>query len=151
MTDEKKILESLEEIKELLRTLLENNKEFKEEETLEVKVNNIFKELGIHSHLKGYDYATTAIILCMESPNLLQRYSITKILYPTIAKKYETTPSKVERAIRYIIQMCFTYSNEEYLKKIFGPVVSLILLNEVKRPTNTNFISAIIDFIKFNS
>lgn len=147
MTEEGKILQSLEEIKDLLRAILENpKKESIKEEPLELKIANIFKELGIFPHLRGYHYATSAIIICIESPELICRYNVTKVLYPTIAKKYKTTDSSVERSIRTVIDICFKRANKEYLEKIFGPAI----LNSRKKPTNSEFISEIIEFLKFN-
>lgn len=150
MTEETKILQSLDEIKDLLRLILENFEKKStgnvKEESLEVKIANIFRELGISSHLGGYDYATSAILMCIESPELIHRYSITKVLYPNIAKKHATTPNRVERAIRHAIEVCFKRTSKEYLEKIFGPSI----LNNKKRPTNSEFIAAIIEFLKFN-
>ena len=90
--------------------LLENTRfraeETKKEDNLEALVTNVIHEVGVPAHIKGYQYLRTAIVMCVEDMEMLS--SITKLLYPTIAKKYKTTSSRVERAIRHAIEVAWS-------------------------------------------
>ena len=109
------------------------------------QVTELMLELGMPAHLRGYHYLREAILLSMEDMELVG--SITKLLYPEIAKRFQTTNIKVERAIRSIIEIGWERGNEETFEKIFGS--SGICGN--KRPTNSEFILGVADFIVVHS
>ncbi len=109
---------------------------------IEREVTDCILELGIPAHIKGYYYIRTAIIMSMENPELL--HAVTKILYPTIAKKFQTTPSRVERAIRHAIEVSWERGDIEKLQAVFGYTVSV---NKGK-PTNSEFIALLADKLR---
>lgn len=112
------------------------------EEQLENDVTRIIRELGIPAHIKGYHYIRDSIILAVNDMNILNY--ITKLLYPTIAKKYKTTSSSVERAIRHAIEVAFSRGKVEMLEDFFGYTV-----NAGKgKPTNSEFIALIADKLR---
>ena len=115
--------------------------EIKKEETrdLEQDVTDMIHEIGVPAHIKGYQYLREAIMMSVEDTTMLS--SITKILYPTIAKRFGTTPSRVERAIRHAIEVAWDRGDLETLQKYFGYTV-----NSAKgKPTNSEFIAMIAD------
>lgn len=109
---------------------------------LENEVTRIIRELGIPAHIKGYHYIRESIILAVNDMNILNY--ITKLLYPTIAKKHKTTSSSVERAIRHAIEVAFSRGKMEMLYELFGYTV-----NAGKgKPTNSEFIALISDKLR---
>lgn len=113
-----------------------------DENYLENEVTKIIRELGIPAHIKGYHYIRESIILAVKDINILNY--ITKLLYPTIAKKYKTTSSSVERAIRHAIEVAFSRGQVELLEEMFGYTV-----NAGKgKPTNSEFIALIADKLR---
>lgn len=109
---------------------------------LENDVTKIIRELGIPAHIKGYHYIRESIILAVNDIDILNY--ITKLLYPTIAKKYKTTSSSVERAIRHAIEVAFSRGRVEMLEELFGYTV-----NAGKgKPTNSEFIALIADKLR---
>ncbi len=109
---------------------------------LEVVVTEIIHQLGVPAHIKGYHYLREAIILSINDHNMLE--SVTKILYPTVAKKFQTTSSRVERAIRHAIEIAWDRGNVDTLNSFFGYTV-----NTCKgKPTNSEFVALITDKIK---
>ncbi len=114
----------------------------KQERNLEMDVTNIIHEIGVPAHIKGYQYLRDAIILSVEDMEMLN--SITKILYPTIAKKYQTTPSRVERAIRHAIEVAWSRGKMDTIDALFGYTVS----TGKGKPTNSEFIALIADKIR---
>ena len=104
---------------------------------LENDVTNIIHEIGIPAHIKGYQYLREAIIRSVEDTEMLG--SITKILYPSIAKKFQTTPSRVERAIRHAIEVAWSRGKMDTIDELFGYTVS----NGKGKPTNSEFIALI--------
>lgn len=110
--------------------------------SLETDVTNIIHEIGVPAHIKGYHYLRDSIIYSVESPDILN--SITKILYPSIAKKYQTTSSRVERAIRHAIEVAWTRGNLETIDELFGYTVN----TGKGKPTNSEFIALIADNIR---
>lgn len=109
---------------------------------LEVRVTEVIHQIGVPAHIKGYQYLRDAIIMAvgdMESVG-----AITKILYPSIAKKYRTTSSRVERAIRHAIEVAWDRGDLETLQSFFGYTVS----NAKGKPTNSEFISMIADRLR---
>lgn len=112
------------------------------ERNLEMDVTNVIHEIGVPAHIKGYQYLRDAIIMSVNDMEMLN--SITKILYPTIAKKHQTTPSRVERAIRHAIEVAWDRGDLETLQRFFGYTVS----NAKGKPTNSEFIAMISDRIR---
>lgn len=109
---------------------------------LEADVTNIIHEIGVPAHIKGYQYLRDAIILSVNDMEMLN--SITKILYPTIAKRHQTTPSRVERAIRHAIEVAWSRGKMDTIDELFGYTVS----NGKGKPTNSEFIALIADKIR---
>lgn len=111
-------------------------------ENLENDVTDMIHEVGVPAHIKGYQYLRDAIIMVIEEPEMLN--SITKILYPTIAKRNQTTPSRVERAIRHAIEVAWSRGNMEIINSLFSYTVS----TGKGKPTNSEFIALIADKIR---
>ena len=109
---------------------------------LELDVTNIIHEIGVPAHIKGYQYLRDAIIMSVEDMEMLN--SITKILYPTIAKRHQTTPSRVERAIRHAIEVAWSRGKMDTIDELFGYTVS----TGKGKPTNSEFIALIADKIR---
>ena len=86
--------------------------------TLEADVTNIIHEIGVPAHIKGYQYLRDAIVMSVNDMDMLN--SITKVLYPTIAKKYDTTTSRVERAIRHAIEVAWSRGKMDTIDELFG-------------------------------
>lgn len=111
-------------------------------ENLENRVTNMLHEIGIPAHIKGYHYLRDAIMMAVEDMYVLN--AITKILYPTVAKKYQTTSSRVERAIRHAIEVAWSRGKLDTLDELFGYTVS----TGKGKPTNSEFIALIADTIQ---
>ncbi len=111
----------------------------------DVKVTSIMHELGIPAHIKGYMYLRDAIIMVTSKVELLSR--VTKELYPSIADKYSTTPSRVERAIRHAIEVAWNRGNVEFIDKMFGHTIS----QDKGKPTNSEFIAMVADRLRLIS
>ena len=109
------------------------------EQSLESMVTEIIHEVGIPAHIKGYQYLREAIILTINDMDIIN--AVTKVLYPAVAKKFGTTPSRVERAIRHAIEVAWDRGDLETLQKFFGYTVS----NLKGKPTNSEFIAMISD------
>lgn len=118
-----------------------NEKEYLER-NLETDVTNIIHEVGVPAHIKGYQYLRDAIIMSVTDMEMLN--SITKILYPTIAKQHQTTPSRVERAIRHAIEVAWSRGKMDTIEELFGYTVS----GGKGKPTNSEFIALIADKIR---
>ena len=112
------------------------------EKNLEADVTEIIHEIGVPAHIKGYQYLRDAIVMSVNDMDMLN--SITKILYPTIAKKYQTTSSRVERAIRHAIEVAWSRGKMDTLDDLFGYTIS----NGKGKPTNSEFIALITDKIR---
>lgn len=112
------------------------------EKNLQIDVTDIIHEIGVPAHIKGYQYLRDAIMMSVEDMEMLN--SITKILYPTIAKKHQTTPSRVERAIRHAIEVAWSRGKMDTIDALFGYTVS----NGKGKPTNSEFIALIADKIR---
>ena len=106
---------------------------------LEEMVTSIIHEVGVPAHIKGYQYVREAIMITVENMEVIN--SVTKILYPEVAKRYNTTPSRVERAIRHAIEVAWDRGDLETLQRFFGYTVS----NTKGKPTNSEFIALIAD------
>lgn len=114
----------------------------KSEQSLESVVTDIIHEIGVPAHIKGYQYLRTAIILSINDMEMIN--AVTKMLYPEVARKYNTTPSRVERAIRHAIEVAWDRGDLETLQKFFGYTIS----NIKGKPTNSEFIAMIADKLK---
>ncbi len=120
----------------------EGTKESREGSDMEVVVTDIIHQLGVPAHIKGYHYLRSAILMSIDDNELLD--SITKLLYPTVAKQFGTTSSRVERAIRHAIEIAWDRGNIETLNAFFGYTV-----NTCKgKPTNSEFIALITDKLR---
>ncbi|MCL2540708.1 MAG: sporulation transcription factor Spo0A [Firmicutes bacterium] len=106
---------------------------------LEERITNIFITVGIPAHIKGYQFLREAIKMAIDSPEIIN--SITKRLYPSIAGKFETSPSKVERAIRHAIEVAWNRGKIENINNIFG----LQVYSSNEKPTNGEFIALVAD------
>lgn len=112
------------------------------ERNLETDITNLIHEIGVPAHIKGYQYLREAIMMSVQDMEMLG--SITKILYPTIAKKYQTTPSRVERAIRHAIEVAWSRGKMDTIDELFGYTVN----GGKGKPTNSEFIALIADRIR---
>ena len=113
-------------------------------DNLEVLVTNIIHEVGVPAHIKGYQYIREAIILAVNDEDILN--SVTKSLYPALSNKFNTTPSRVERAIRHAIEVAWNRGQIEMHEKIFGYTVN----SNKGKPTNSEFIAMIADRIRLS-
>lgn len=111
-------------------------------ENTEVKISKLFKELGITPAILGHRYLKEAITMVIADETVL--HGVTKILYPEIAKKFDTTASRVERAIRHAIEKSALNANIDLFEEIFGYTISV---NKGK-PTNSEFIASVAEYVK---
>ncbi len=109
---------------------------------LEAKVTNIIHDVGVPAHIKGYQYLRDGIIMAVNNVDIINQ--ITKQLYPDLAQKYKTTPSRVERAIRHAIEVAWNRGQIEYMESIFGYTVN----SNRGKPTNSEFIAMISDKLR---
>ena len=117
------------------------NKE-KSDLSLEVRTTNMMHDVGVPAHIKGYQYIREAIMYVIENEDAIN--SITKVLYPTLAERFETTPSRVERAIRHAIEVAWNRGQLEMHDKIFGYTVN----SNKGKPTNSEFIAMMADRLR---
>ncbi len=141
------LLNRIKSVRKMFRNNDKKNEDTKSEnavngENLENRVTNMLHEIGIPAHIKGYHYLRDAIIMAVEDMDVLN--AITKILYPTVAKKYQTTSSRVERAIRHAIEVAWSRGKLDTLDELFGYTVS----TGKGKPTNSEFIALIADTIQ---
>ena len=129
-------------MREISRSNHAENRKPQPERNLETDVTNIIHEIGVPAHIKGYQYLRDAIILSVNDMEMLN--SITKVLYPTIAKRHQTTPSRVERAIRHAIEVAWSRGKMDTIDELFGYTVS----TGKGKPTNSEFIALIADKIR---
>ncbi len=109
---------------------------------LEAKVTNIIHDVGVPAHIKGYQYLRDGIIMAVQDVEVINQ--VTKQLYPDLAKKYKTTPSRVERAIRHAIEVAWNRGQVESMDNIFGYTVN----SNRGKPTNSEFIAMIADKLR---
>lgn len=128
------------EIKQQYIAISPENK--KDENNLEALVTNIIHEVGVPAHIKGYQYLREAIMMVITNVDIINQ--ITKQLYPEIADKYHTTPSRVERAIRHAIEVAWGRGQADVVESIFGYTVSA----SKGKPTNSEFIAMIADKLR---
>ena len=105
-------------------------------------MKDILHHLGVPAHIIGYQYLTDAIMMAVRDKNVLNR--ITYVLYPEVANRYVTTPSRVERAIRHAIECAWNRGDVDVLNKVFGNTISI----DKGKPTNSEFIALISDRIR---
>lgn len=110
--------------------------------TLEAKITNIIHEIGVPAHIKGYLYLREAITMVVDDLELLS--AVTKELYPNIAKKFNTTPSRVERAIRHAIEVAWSRGKIDTINRLFGYTVH----TDKGKPTNSEFIAMVADKLR---
>lgn len=118
------------------------NKNINKKVNLEADVTNVIHEIGVPAHIKGYQYLRDAIMMSVNDTDVLN--SITKVLYPTIAKQHNTTPSRVERAIRHAIEVAWSRGKMDTIDELFGYTVSY----GKGKPTNSEFVALIADKIR---
>lgn len=111
---------------------------------VEVEITSLLHDMGVPAHVKGYQYLRDAILMILDDFHLLT--GITKDLYPKIAEKYDTTPSRVERAIRHAIELAWSRGNVDLMTDYFGYTINL----EKGKPTNSEFIAMVSDRIRLN-
>ena len=131
------LVERLQEIRggESLRTPIRRS----DKTSIETMVTGIIHEIGVPAHIKGYQYLREAIIIAVNDMDVIN--AITKVLYPQVAKTFQTTPSRVERAIRHAIEVAWDRGDLDTLQRFFGYTVS----NTKGKPTNSEFIALIAD------
>ena len=112
------------------------------EESLELRVTAIIHEIGVPAHIKGYQYLREAIRLAVEDMEVIN--AVTKVLYPTVARKFSTTPSRVERAIRHAIEVAWSRGKLDAIDEMFGYTVN----SGKGKPTNSEFIAMIADKLR---
>jgi len=110
-------------------------------ENLITHVTKMLHDIGVPAHIKGYQYLREAIIMAVKNIDVIN--AVTKILYPTVAKTFSTTPSRVERAIRHAIEVAWDRGDVEEIQRIFGYTVS----NIKGKPTNSEFIAMLADHL----
>lgn len=111
---------------------------------IDVVISDIMRQIGVPAHIKGYQYLRTAIKLCINDSEMLG--SVTKLLYPTVAKIYSTTASRVERAIRHAIEVAWDRGDVDVLASYFGYTIK----DQRGKPTNSEFIAMIADKLKLS-
>lgn len=109
---------------------------------IETQVTRIIHQIGVPAHIKGYQYLRTAILLTVRDSEMIN--SVTKVLYPSVAKKYQTTTSRVERAIRHAIEVAWDRGDVDTLNSYFGYTIQ----NNRGKPTNSEFIAMIADNLR---
>ena len=112
-----------------------------QEDKIEDKIIRILHELGIPSHIKGYQYMKEGIEMIYHTPSMMDK--ITKSLYPELAKKFHSTTTRVERDIRHAIELGWTRANWDYMEELFGYSID----SDKAKPTNREFITTIVDRI----
>ena len=113
-----------------------------EPDDIETQVTQIIHQIGVPAHIKGYQYLRTAILLTVKDSDIIN--SVTKVLYPSVAKKYSTTTSRVERAIRHAIEVAWDRGDVDTLNSYFGYTIQ----NNRGKPTNSEFIAMIADNLR---
>ena len=109
---------------------------------MEIKITEILHQIGVPAHIKGYNYLRDSILMSIENPDIIN--AVTKKLYPSVAKKYDTTSSRVERAIRHAIEVAWDRGDVDVLNSYFGYTIH----NDRGKPTNSEFIAMISDKLR---
>ena len=134
-----RIRQSAEAAHPVIRSIVPVTAPSRQSQQLEAVVTEVIHEIGVPAPIKGYQYLREAIILTINDMDIIN--AVTKSLYPAVAKKFSTTPSRVERAIRHAIEVAWDRGDIETLQKFFGYTVS----NIKGKPTNSEFIAMIAD------
>lgn len=137
--------EELERISKILLTddsAIEVTVQETEKPNLTKIVSDILHEIGVPAHIKGYQYVRDAILICLQEPEAI--HAVTKELYPSVAKVYGTTSSRVERAIRHAIEVAWDRGDIDVLNAYFGYTIH----NDRGKPTNSEFIAMLSDRIR---
>ena len=113
-------------------------------EKINQRITKILHYLGIPAHIKGYHFIREAVEMVIKNPSIIGQ--VTKTLYPTIAQKFASSPTKVERAIRHAIELGWTRGDQQKMDEIFGYTISALKA----KPTNSEFIAMIADYISLN-
>lgn len=116
----------------------------KRRKPIEVEITTLLHDMGVPTHVKGYQYLREALLCTLADPHLLE--CVTKELYPKIAEKYNTSPSRVERAIRHAIELAWVRGNVDLMTEYFGYTIN----QEKGKPTNNAFIATVTDRIRLN-
>lgn len=112
---------------------------------IEAQITKIIHQIGVPAHIKGYQYLRTAIMMTVRDNDIIN--SVTKVLYPSVAKKYSTTTSRVERAIRHAIEVAWDRGDVDTLNSYFGYTIQ----NNRGKPTNSEFIAMIADNLRLTN
>lgn len=131
-------------LEDLDKRILESNKKviINNERNIKISLTKLLHELGVPSHIKGYQYIREGIMILYNNPNIIG--GITKELYPEIADKYKTTVSRVERAIRHAIEVSWNRGNLDFMDEVFGHSVDY----DKAKPTNSEFLVTVADKLK---
>ncbi len=133
----------LSHIESLAKTRIKEENDFIERRPdIESQVTKIIHQIGVPAHIKGYQYLRAAILMTIDDNEVIN--SVTKILYPSVAKKYKTTTSRVERAIRHAIEVAWDRGDVDILNSYFGYTIQ----NSRGKPTNSEFIAMIADNLR---
>ncbi len=135
-------VESLLRARNPRQTSIQSPKPETETPDIEAQVTRIIHQIGVPAHIKGYQYLRTAILLTVKDSEIIN--SVTKVLYPSVAKKYSTTTSRVERAIRHAIEVAWDRGDVDTLNSYFGYTIQ----NNRGKPTNSEFIAMIADNLR---
>lgn len=133
------------EVRKMRTESIRESNSFSNVNSLEAEITNIIHEIGVPAHIKGYLYLREAIQMVVKDIELLS--AVTKELYPSIAKKFNTTSSRVERAIRHAIEVAWSRGQVETINRIFGYTVH----NDKGKPTNSEFIAMVADKLRLQS
>ena len=131
-------------VKEIALSKTENGSQSNYDPNLDGEITDILHEVGVPAHIKGYLYLREAITMVYHNIDILG--GITKVLYPDVAKKFNTTSSRVERAIRHAIEIAWVRGNVEAISEIFSYTISY----NKSKPTNSEFIAMIADRLRLN-
>ena len=152
--DMKVLVSRIKQLKGMATTILQPENDYpvnvnsynivSEKKDIEIEVTNIMHDIGVPAHIKGYQYLRDAIMMVVEDLDIIN--SITKQLYPTIAKDYNTTPSRVERAIRHAIEVAWGRGRIDAINAIFGYTISV----GKGKPTNSEFIAMVADKLRLS-
>ncbi len=131
-------------VAERLLALLGGERGPAEGQDLEKRITEILRQIGVPAHIKGYHYLRCAIALAVDDPEIIG--AVTKQLYPTVAKRFATTPSRVERAIRHAIEVAWDRGDVDVLNSYFGYTIH----NTKGKPTNSEFVAMISDRLRLD-
>lgn len=129
----------------LVQTQSEPNLANRTDKDISLEVTKIIQQMGVPAHVKGYQYLRDSIVFVVNEVSLLE--AVTKELYPRIAEKHNTTPSRVERAIRHAIELAWDRGNIEYMTELFGYTINV----ERGKPTNSEFIAMVADKLRISN